>query len=362
MKKTLLSGVKPTGQVHLGNYFGAMRQFVDRQDEYRQFIFIANYHALTSVSDGALLRKLTLDLALDYLAIGIDPKKTTLFLQSDVSEVAELAWIFNTITTVPYLMRAHAFKDATNKNEDLLLSMLGDEHQKKEELTEEKLKDMYEHLEEVKYRGVNVGLFDYPILMAADILMYGADVVPVGLDQKQHIEIARDTAQKFNRVFGETFKIPEPLILEDVKTVPGTDGRKMSKSYGNVIGLFVSDEEIKKAVMSIPTDSKGVDEPKDPATCKVFALHELVSGADLPELRKRYTEGGIGYKESKEILIDNIRAFTAPLRSRREDLARDPDMVVQILREGGEVARAEAQKTMQDVREKIGLTLKNESH
>lgn len=321
-KKILLSGVKPTGTVHLGNYFGAMRQFVDRQDDYRQFIFLANYHALTSVSDGALLEKLTLDLALDYLAIGIDPKKTTLFLQSDVPEVTELAWIFNTLTTVPYLARAHAFKDAEAKNKE-----------------------------------VNVGLFDYPILMAADILMYHADIVPVGLDQKQHIEIARDTAQKFNRVFGETFKIPEPLILESVKTVPGTDGRKMSKSYGNVIGLFASDEEIKKAVMSIPTDSKGVDEPKDPATCKVFALHELFPGADLEALRTRYVKGGIGYKEAKDILVEKVSRFVAPLRERRAELARDPETVRQVLREGGEVARAEAQKTMRAVRKKVGLTL-----
>lgn len=323
MQKTLLSGVKPTGTVHIGNYFGAMRQFVDRQDDYRQFIFIANYHALTSVSDGELLRKLTLDLAMDYLAIGVDPKKTTIFLQSDVPEVTELAWIFNTLTTVPYLSRAHAFKDAEAKNKE-----------------------------------VNVGLFDYPILMAADILMYGVDVVPVGLDQKQHIEIARDTAQKFNRTFGETFKIPEPIILEEVKTVPGTDGRKMSKSYGNVIGLFASDEEIKKAVMSIPTDSKGVEEPKDPSECKVFALHELFPGDDLEELRARYKKGGIGYKESKDLLVAKIIAFIAPMRARREEIARDPEAVLKILKEGGEVARGVAEKAMSDVREKVGLILK----
>ena len=322
MQKILLSGVKPTGTVHLGNYFGAMRQFVDRQDEFRQFIFIANYHALTSVSDGALLQKLTLDLAMDYLAIGVDPKKTTIFLQSDVPEVTELAWIFNTITTVPYLSRAHAFKDAEAKNQE-----------------------------------VNVGLFDYPILMAADILMYNADVVPVGLDQKQHIEIARDTAQKFNRTFGETFKIPEPLILEEVKTVPGTDGRKMSKSYGNVIGLFASDEEIKKAVMSIPTDSKGVEEPKDTNECKVFAIHELFPGDDLDALRARYIEGGIGYKESKDLLVEKIITFVSPMRTRREEISRDPEVVLKMLKEGGEVARAHAQKTMQNVREKVGLTL-----
>lgn len=323
MQKTLLSGVKPTGTVHIGNYFGAMRQFVDRQDDYRQFIFIANYHALTSVSDGELLKKLTLELAMDYLAIGVDPKKTTIFLQSDVPEVTELAWIFNTITTVPYLSRAHAFKDAEAKNME-----------------------------------VNVGLFDYPILMAADILMYNVDVVPVGLDQKQHIEIARDIAQKFNRTFGETFKIPEPMILEEVKTVPGTDGRKMSKSYGNVIPLFGTDEEIKKAVMSIPTDSKGVEEPKNPSECKVFAMHELFPGAELEALRARYSSGGIGYKESKDLLVEKIIKFILPMRTRREEIARDPEAVLKILKEGGAVARAVAEKTMTDVREKVGLILK----
>ncbi len=323
MQKILLSGVKPTGTVHIGNYFGAMRQFVDRQDEFRQYIFVANYHALTSVSDGALLKKLTLDLVMDYLAIGVDPKKTTIFLQSDVPEVTELAWIFNTLTTMPYLERAHAYKDAEAKNHE-----------------------------------INVGLFDYPILMAADILIYGADVVPVGLDQKQHIEIARDTAQKFNRIFGETFKVPEPMILEEVKTVPGTDGRKMSKSYGNVIGLFSSDEEIKKAVMSIPTDSKGVDEPKDPKECRVFAIHELFPVDDLEALRARYLKGGIGYKESKDLLVTKISAFVAPMRNRREEIARDPEAVLKILREGGEVARAVAQKKMHEVRENVGLILK----
>ncbi len=323
MKKILLSGVKPTGSVHIGNYFGAMKQFVDFQDEHHQFIFLANYHALTTVSDGPLLKKLSLDLILDFLAIGVDPKKTTMFLQSDVPEVTELAWIFNTITTMPYLERAHAYKDAEAKNHE-----------------------------------VNVGLFDYPILMAADILIYDADVVPVGQDQKQHIEIARDIAQKFNRIFGDTFKIPEPMILEEVKTVPGTDGRKMSKSYGNGIGLFDSDEEIKKAVMSIPTDSKGVDEPKDPATCKVFAFHELLKSKNLEEVRARYLKGGIGYKESKDLLVENMIAFIAPMRARREEFARDPEAVLKILRDGGDVARAVAKKKMEEVREKTGLILK----
>lgn len=323
MQKILLSGVKPTGTVHLGNYFGAMRQFVERQDEYEQFIFLANYHALTSVSEASLLQKLTLDLATDYLAIGIDPKKTTLFLQSDVPEVTELTWIFNTLTTVPYLMRAHAYKDAEAKNHE-----------------------------------VNVGTFDYPILMAADILIYNADVVPVGQDQKQHVEIARDTVQKFNRIFGETFKTPEAMILEEVMTVPGTDGRKMSKSYNNIIPLFGSDEEIRKAVMSIPTDSKGVEEAKDPSECKVFALHALFPGAELEALRARYQKGGIGYKESKDILVEKIIRFITPFREQREQIAKDPEAVMQILREGGAKARVHAQRMMSEVREKVGLTLK----
>lgn len=322
MKKTLLSGVKPTGIVHLGNYFGAMNQLVKLQDEYDSYVFIANYHALINITDAELLKKFSLDIAIDYLAIGIDPKKTALFFQSDVPQVTELAWIFNTITTVPYLMRAHAYKDAEAKNKE-----------------------------------VTVGLFDYPILMAADILLYGAHCVPVGFDQKQHIEIARDIAQKFNRVFGETFIIPESYILDAVKTVPGTDGRKMSKSYGNIIGLFASDDEIKKAVMSIPTDSKGVDDPKDPQSCKVFALHELLGGEDLVALRERYRAGGIGYKESKEILVEKLVKLIAPLRERRREIQNDLPYVLRVLAEGKEVARAKAEKTMGTVRTRVGITV-----
>ncbi|MFA6797628.1 MAG: tryptophan--tRNA ligase, partial [Candidatus Paceibacterota bacterium] len=238
-KKILLSGVQPTGRVHIGNYFGAMKQFVDLQDKYDCYIFIADYHAMTTVQDKEKLNKGIIDVALDYLAIGLDPKKVILFKQSDVPQVTELTWMFNCITTVPYLMRAHAFKDRESKNEE-----------------------------------VNAGLFDYPILMASDILMQDADIVPVGQDQKQHVEYARDTAQKFNRIYGETFTVPEPFILANVETVPGTDGRKMSKSYGNVIPLFATDEEIKKAVMSIPTDSKGVAEPKNPDESNLYAIHK----------------------------------------------------------------------------------------
>ena len=323
-KKILLSGIKPTGIVHIGNYFGAMKQFVDLQDDYESYIGVVNYHAMTSVQDAETLRRQTIDVALDHLAIGLDPKKVNLFVQSDVPEVAELAWIFNCITTMPYLMRAHAYKDALAKNKEL-----------------------------------NVGLFDYPILMAADILIQDADVVPVGADQKQHVEYARDTAEKFNRVFKkEIFKLPEPLIQSNVATVVGTDGRKMSKSYGNVISLFSSDDEIKKAVMSIPTDSKSVEEPKDLEECKVFALHKLFAGDNLSEIEKKYKKGGMGYKESKDILIESVISFIKPLREKREELAKDPDHVLNVLKEGGNNARARAKEKMNAVRVCTGINYK----
>ncbi|MFA5830421.1 MAG: tryptophan--tRNA ligase [Candidatus Paceibacterota bacterium] len=320
-KKILLSGVKPTGRPHIGNYFGAMKQFVDLQDEYDSRVFIADYHAITTVQNAETLSRHTLDVALDYLAIGINPKKTLLFKQSDIPEVCELNWIFNCITTMPYLMRAHAYKDAEAKNKE-----------------------------------INVGLFDYPLLMAADILIQDADVVPVGQDQKQHVEYARDTAEKFNRIFGETFKLPNALILEHVKTVPGTDGQKMSKSHGNVISLFAEDDEIKKAVMSMPTNSQGVDEPKDPVSDHVFALHKLFADEkEIAEIEKRYRDGGLGYKESKEILISNIVKFIAPLREKRKEFAKDEDVVRKILKESGEKARESAHEKMKQIRTAVGL-------
>ncbi|MFA6445991.1 MAG: tryptophan--tRNA ligase [Candidatus Paceibacterota bacterium] len=313
-KKTLLSGVKPTGRPHIGNYFGAMKQFVDLQDKNDCFIFIADYHALTSVQNGAELSKDSLDVALDYLAIGLDPKKVTLFKQSDIPQVTELAWIFNCLVTVPYLSRAHAFKDAEAKNKE-----------------------------------INVGVFDYPVLMAADILIQQSEIVPVGKDQKQHVEIARDIAQKFNNTFGETFKLPEPLIFADVETVPGIDGQKMSKSYGNTIPLFATDEEIKKTVMSIVTDSSG-GVPKN-----VYAIHKLFR--PTVELDKLYAEKAGKYKDLKEALIADIQAFIAPLRAKRALLEQDKDQVLQILKEGGERAKARAEKLMTEVRQKVGLVL-----
>jgi tryptophanyl-tRNA synthetase len=323
-KKILLSGVKPTGRVHIGNYFGAMKQFVEMQDEFDSYVFIADYHAVTTVQDKAKMSLGIIDVALDYLAIGLDPKKVTLFKQSDIPQVHELNWIFNCITTMPYLMRAHAYKDAEAKNKE-----------------------------------INVGIFDYPLLMAADILLQDADVVPVGQDQKQHVEYARDTAQKFDNTFNsKIFKLPEPLILKSVETVPGTDGRKMSKSYGNVIPLFATDEEIKKAVMSIPTDSKGVEESKDPETNGIFAIHKLLlNEADKAALALRYKNGGLGYKEAKEGLIGALKAFIGPMRDRRALLASDLDHVFDILKEGGQKARNRAEKKMQEIRQTVGVEI-----
>jgi len=320
-KKVLLSGAKPSGILHIGNYFGALQQWVKMQEDYESYVFIANYHAITTVQDAEKLRRQTFDIALDYLAIGLDPDKVNFFAQSDVPEVTELAWLFNCITTMPYLMRAHAYKDTVAKNEE-----------------------------------ANVGLFDYPILMAADILIQDANVVPVGADQKQHVEYARDTAEKFNHIFKkEIFTLPQPIILSETAVVMGTDGRKMSKSYNNVIPLFGSDEIIRKAVMSIPTDSKAVDEPKDPEKCNVFALHKLFADEDLPKITEQYKKGGMGYKESKELLIENIISLIKPMRDKREELAKNPDYVLEILQKGGAIARERAIKKMKIIRECVGI-------
>ncbi|MEK7622118.1 MAG: tryptophan--tRNA ligase [Patescibacteria group bacterium] len=318
--KVILSGVKPSGRPHIGNYFGAMKQFVDRQSDYRSFIMIADLHALTSVTDAVALRQNTFDLAIDYLAIGLDPARVTIFRQSDVSAHAELAWIFNCLTTMPYLARAHAFKDAEAKN-----------------------------------REVNVGVFTYPLLMAADILLYDTDLVPVGQDQKQHVEITRDTAEKFNRLFGEVFKLPEAMILEEVKTVIGLDGQKMSKSYRNTIPLFAEERELRQLVMSIKTDSKGETEPKNPEECNVFALHRLFSTAVLPELKRRYVEGMIGYRESKEILFDSMNRFLLPLRAKRAEIASQEREVEAMLERGANAAREIASAKLAKIRELVGF-------
>ncbi|MFA6094762.1 MAG: tryptophan--tRNA ligase [Candidatus Paceibacterota bacterium] len=325
-KKILLSGVKPTGRPHIGNYFGAMKQFVDLLDSgsYHCYFMIVDYHALNLIQDKKVMSELIINLAVDYLAIGLDPKKCTIFKQSDVSVHTELTWIFDTIVTMPYLMRAHAYKDAEAKNKEL-----------------------------------NVGTFNYPVLMAADILLYDADVVPVGQDQKQHVEYARDIALKFNHIFKESvFKLPEDLIIKEVAVVPGTDGRKMSKSYGNTIPLFATDEEIKKAVMSIPTDSRKPEEPKNPDELVVYQIHKLfLSPEQDVEIRAKYEKGGMGYKEAKDMLIKTISEFITPLRERREKLAQDIPAVLKILKEGGDAARTIAEAKMEKVREAVGVKL-----
>ena len=318
----LLSGVKPTGRPHIGNYFGAMRQFVELSEFYGGgFFMIADYHALTTLHSPRELAENTIGVALDYLAIGLDPERAVIFKQSDVPAHTELAWIFDCITTMPYLMRAHAFKDAEAKNKE-----------------------------------ISVGTFNYPMLMAADILLYSPDIVPVGDDQKQHLEIARDTATKFNSTFGETFKLPESHICEHVGTIPGLDGRKMSKSYQNTIPLFAEDKEIAELVMSIVTDSRTKGEPLDPETDTVFALHALFTGeTELAELRGRYRSGSIGYRESKELLIERMQTFASPLREKRKAVSSNRAYVLGILQDGAEKARATANEKMADVRQKIGV-------
>jgi len=312
-KKVLLSGIQPTGRPHIGNYFGAMKQYVDLQDQYNSKICIVDLHALTSIQNREELSQYTLDLAMDFLAIGLDPEKVTIFKQSDLPEVTELAWIFNCITTVPYLMRAHSFKDAEAKNKE-----------------------------------INVGLFDYPMLMAADILIHDADIVPVGKDQKQHLEITRDTAEKFNRVFNtDIFKMPEPYIVEEVGTVPGIDGQKMSKSYNNHIPLFSTDEEIKKLVMSIVTDS-GAGVPTN-----VYNMHKLFR--DEEYLAKLYKEHEGKYKALKEALIDDMIAFISPLRARRAEIAKNPETVKEMLKENAKKLKVEVDAMMQKVREAVGI-------
>ncbi len=317
-KKRLLSGVKPTGRPHVGNYFGAMKQFVDLQEKYETFVMIADLHALNFIQNKDEMKTLTHELVLDYLAIGLDPKKITLFKQSSVPAHTSLTWIFDTLVTVPFMMRAHAYKDAIAK--DLEPSM---------------------------------GLFNYPVLMASDILLYDPEIVPVGKDQKQHIEYARDIALKFNNQYEELFKLPEELIVADVETVPGTDGQKMSKSYGNTVPLFGTDEEITKAVMSITTDSKGKDEEKNPDDMVLYQIHKLFNSSE--ELRSQYTKG-LGYGDAKKMLIKDIIDFVTPMRERRKKYEDDPKLVEEILLQGAIKANDVAMKKLQAVYGAVGLT------
>lgn len=320
--KTILSGIQSSGKLHLGNYFGALRQHIQMQEEGDAFYFIANYHSLTSINDGEEIYQNTIDVALDYLALGLDPDKCTFFVQSDVPQHAELAWILGTFCPVSLMEKGVAYKDKVAQG-----------------------------------MNPNIGLFTYPILQAADILMYNADLVPVGQDQKQNIEICRDLAGKFNHNYeGEYLKLPEEHILESVAIVPGTDGQKMSKSYGNTIGIFDEGETQKKKVMSIQTDSTPLDEPKDPESCNVFALIKLFADEESrKEIAEKYRAGGYGYGHAKKELLEMITEYFAEARSKRKELAKDPDTVRDILREGGKKARKRAEEVMEPVRRVTGM-------
>lgn len=317
----ILSGIQPSGRLHIGNYFGMMKPALELQAEGQAYLFIANYHALTTVDDPQALREGTMNAALDFLACGLDPDKTVFFRQSDVPEVCELAWLLSTVTPMGLLERCHSYKDKTAKG----------------------IAPMH-------------ALFAYPVLMAADILAYGSNVVPVGRDQKQHVEVTRDIALKFNQKFGEVFTIPEPRIKDDVAVVPGTDGQKMSKSYGNCIELFGEEKEIRKKIMRMVSDSKALEDPKDPLTCNIFALYRLFANdTQAQALREKYAAGGFGYGSAKKELFELMWSHLAPFRQRRAELADDPAYVEETLRRGGERARAEAGITLGRARQAMGL-------
>ncbi len=319
----ILSGVQPSGKLHLGNYFGAVKQHIALQHEGECFYFIADYHALTTTQDAATLRERTLDVALDYLALGLDPAKAMFFRQSDVPEVTELAWILGTVTNMGLLERAVSYKEKVDKGIE-----------------------------------ASVGLFTYPVLMAADILIYRAHLVPVGKDQVQHLEMTRDMAEKFNRIYAgkkPIFPIPRERLDKESK-VPGIDGQKMSKSYGNTIEIFAEGKPLRKTVMSIVTDSTPVEAPKDPERCNVFALYCLfATEEEKAALAARYRAGGLGYGEVKKMLLQKIEDYFGPARQKRKELAANPEGIEQVLQQGARRARAEARQTMTLVRAAVGM-------
>ncbi len=319
--KRVLSGIQPSGDLHIGNYFGAIKQHIALQENNDCFYFIANYHALTSINDREKLEKATLEVALDYLALGLDPEKATLFVQSDVPEVTELAWFLSCVTPMGLLERAHSYKDKISKG-----------------------------------ISPNHGLFAYPVLMAADILIYDSELVPVGKDQKQHLEMTRDMAIKFNNTFGETLVLPEELIMPEVAVVPGIDGQKMSKSYGNTIEIFAPEKVLKKKIMSIVTDSTPLDAPKDPDSNNVYMLYKLFATKEEgEEMRRKFLAGGYGYGEAKKELLEKMLTYFGPARKRREELLNNLDFVRDVLKQGAEKARAKAQEVMKRVRESAGI-------
>ncbi|MGL4393863.1 MAG: tryptophan--tRNA ligase [Brevinema sp.] len=321
--KRALSGIKPTGQLHLGNYFGAIKGFLELQanPEFDNLYFIADYHSLNSMPNPQELRQCTFEIFKAFIALGLDPQKSTIFVQSDVPEHTELCWLLTGITPVGLMERAHAYKDSLAKD-----------------------------------KAPNMGLFNYPLLQAADILIYDSEVVPVGADQKQHIEMARDIAEKFNRIYGETFVVPQPVIKEDVAVIVGTDGEKMSKSKDNVIPLFGTEKEIKKAIMSIQTDSTPLEEPKEYKTCPVYNLYRLFANADqIQQMQANYQNGNYGYGHAKLALLETMMEFFQPAREIMKDLDNNEDEVVRLMKIGSEKARHLAQKKVSAVRKAVGL-------
>ena len=318
----ILSGIQPSGKLHIGNYLGAMRQHLELQDKGEAFYFIADFHALTTVKEPQALREHVRDVALDYLALGLDPARCTFYRQSDIHEVPELTWLLTTVTPMGLLERCHSYKDKLAKG-------LSPDH----------------------------GLFAYPVLMAADILVVDSNVVPVGKDQKQHVEVTRDIAQRFNNTYGqEVFVIPEDRILPETGVVPGIDGQKMSKSYGNDIGIFLEGKALKERVMAVVTDSAPVEAPKDPDGNNVYNLLKLfVSKEEEAEWRERFLKGGLKYSDAKKRLIAVLDETFGPARERRKELARRPDYVADVLREGAARVRPIAQATLERARKACGI-------
>lgn len=326
--KTVLTGIKPSGTPHLGNYLGMIRPALRLAEEHRAVYFIADYHALTTVNDPTELRRLTYEVAATWLALGLDPDETVFYRQSDVPEVFELSWILGCSTPKGLLNRAHAYKDAVDENQAAGRS------------TDE---------------GISAGLFDYPVLMSADILLFSTHFVPVGLDQKQHIEMTRDIAQSFNLTYGDVLTIPEAVIDESVMTIAGLDGRKMSKSYGNYIPLFASSSEMRKLVRRIVTDSRPAEEPKDPETCNVFNLYRhFAPPEEVAATRARYIAGGIGYGEVKDALYEHIEATLGKPREEYHALLADTGRIDEALRHGGQKARKIGSELLDRVRDAIG--------
>jgi tryptophanyl-tRNA synthetase len=322
----ILSGIQPSGALHIGNYFGALKQFIDLQHDNDAYYFVADYHALTSVRNAAQLQAYTFDVIVTMLSLGLDPEKSTLFVQSDVPETTELAWLLSSVTPMGWLEKCVSYKDKIEQG-------LPAEH----------------------------GLFAYPALQAADILLYNADLVPVGQDQKQHLEITRDIAERFNRVYGagaDVFRLPKPHILESVAVIPGLDGRKMSKSYNNTIDIFDDPATIRKKAKKIVTDSTPVEAPKNPDTCHLFNLYKLFATPDdLAEVERRYREGGIGYGEVKTRLADAIIARFAPARERRADWLAHPERIAGVRATGAARAKATAHVVLDRARAACGLSV-----